>query len=77
MTGFWQAGQYPTLIAIGGLAAVLYAFYGILEGIRGRILLRLGLQVDALLSEDAYRWSNSLPVRLGRKGAATVADPRS
>ncbi|MEP3047962.1 MAG: type I secretion system permease/ATPase [Roseibium sp.] len=64
------SGSVPTLVAIGGLAVVLYGFYGILEGVRGRILLRLGLQVDAMLSEETYRWSNSLPVRLGRKGAA-------
>ncbi|MEP1577715.1 hypothetical protein [Parasphingorhabdus sp.] len=64
------SGSVSTLVAVGSLAAVLYAFYGILEGLQERILLRLGLQVDALLSEDTYRWSNSLPVRLGRKGAS-------
>ncbi|MEP2707924.1 MAG: type I secretion system permease/ATPase [Roseibium sp.] len=63
------SGSVSTLIAIGGLAILLYGFYGVLEGLRGRILLRLGLQVDALLSEDVYRLSNSLPVRLGRKAA--------
>ncbi|GAB4576645.1 MAG: type I secretion system permease/ATPase [Roseibium sp.] len=63
------SGSVPTLVAIGALAMVLYAFYGLLEGVRARILSRLGQRVDARLSEIVYRVSNSLPVRLGRKAA--------
>jgi PrtD family type I secretion system ABC transporter len=63
------SGSVPTLVAIGALAIVLYAFYGLLEGVRGRILSRLGQRVDARLSGIVYRVSNSLPVRLGRKAA--------
>ncbi|WP_328809226.1 type I secretion system permease/ATPase [Roseibium aggregatum] len=63
------SGSVPTLIVIGGLAIVLYAFYGVLEGVRGRILSRLGQRVDARLSGLVYKISNSLPVRLGRQSA--------
>lgn len=63
------SGSVPTLVVIGSLAIVLYVFYGILEGVRGRILSRLGQRVDARLSGIVYKVSNSLPVRLGRKAA--------
>ncbi|MEM8704076.1 MAG: type I secretion system permease/ATPase [Pseudomonadota bacterium] len=63
------SGSVPTLVVIGSLAIVLYMFYGILEGVRGRILSRLGQRVDARLSGIVYKLSNSLPVRLGRKSA--------
>ncbi|CTQ62244.1 MAG: type I secretion system permease/ATPase [Roseibium album] len=63
------SGSVPTLVVIGALAIVLYIFYGILEGVRGRILSRLGQRVDARLSGIVYKVSNSLPVRLGRQAA--------
>ncbi|WP_051644464.1 type I secretion system permease/ATPase [Labrenzia sp. DG1229] len=63
------SGSVPTLVVIGALAIVLYVFYGILEGVRGRILSRLGQRVDARLSGIVYKVSNSLPVRLGRQAA--------
>ncbi|UES54003.1 type I secretion system permease/ATPase (plasmid) [Roseibium aggregatum] len=63
------SGSIPTLVAIGALAIVLYAFYGLLEGVRSRLLARLGQRVDARLSGIVYRISNVLPVRLGRKAA--------
>lgn len=62
------SGSVPTLIVIGGLVIALYAFFGILETLRGRILSRLGQRVDARLSSLAYRISSLLPVRLGRGG---------
>ncbi len=63
------SGSVPTLVVIGALTMALYVFYGILEGIRGRILSRLGQRVDARLSSIVYKVSNSLPVRLGRHAA--------
>lgn len=63
------SGSVPTLVVIGSLAMVLYLFYGILEGVRGRILSRLGQRVDARLSGIVYKVSNSLPVRLGRQAS--------
>jgi len=40
----------PTLIGLGALAAVLFAFQGLLEWIRGRILVRIGGALDEILS---------------------------
>lgn len=59
------SGSVPTLIVIGGLAIILYLFYGLLEGIRGRLLGRAGQRVDAQLSASAYAVSTVLPLRLG------------
>lgn len=63
------SGSVPTLVVIGSLAIVLYAFYGLLEGVRGRILSRLGQRIDARLSALVFSVSNSLPVRLGNRAA--------
>ena len=59
------SGSVPTLIVIGGLAIILYLFYGLLEGIRGRLLGRAGQRVDAQLSASAFAVSTVLPLRLG------------
>ena len=63
------SGSVPTLVVIGILALVLYLFYGFLEGLRGRILARIGQRVDARLTGLVYRVSSVLPVRLGRRAA--------
>lgn len=63
------SGSVPTLVVIGILAIVLYFFYGILEGVRSRILARLGQRIDARLSSIVYSVSNSLPVRMGKEAA--------
>lgn len=64
-----SSGSVPTLLVIASLAMVLYLFYGVLEGVRGRILARLGQRVDARLSGIVFKISNSLPVRLGKQSA--------
>ena len=64
------SGSVPTLVVLGGLAAGLYVFYGLLEGIRSRVLLRIGQRVDAQLSGVSYECSVSLPLLLGRKAKA-------
>jgi PrtD family type I secretion system ABC transporter len=63
------SGSVPTLIVIGGLALSMYVFYGLLEGVRGRILARVGQRVDAQLSGIAYAISTVLPLRLGAQAA--------
>ncbi len=67
------SGSVPTLVVLGGLAAGLYVFYGLLEGIRSRVLLRLGQRLDAKLSGISFECSVSLPILLGRK--AEKLDP--
>ncbi|WP_417769040.1 type I secretion system permease/ATPase [Stappia sp.] len=62
------SGSVPTLVVLGGLTAVLFVFFGLLEMLRGRILSRLGQRVDARLSAIAYRVSNRLPLVLGQRG---------
>ncbi len=61
------SGSVETLVVIGLFAIVLYSFYGVLEGLRSRILARLGQRVDARMSGVAYEVSNSLPVKLGKQ----------
>ena len=36
------SGSVPTLVVLAGRAGGLYVFYGLLEGIRSRVLLRIG-----------------------------------
>src|SRR5215204_3079430 len=44
----------PTLIGLCVLALMLYAFHGVLELIRGRVLARIGTSFDEALSGRAY-----------------------
>lgn len=61
------SGSVPTLVVLGGLAAGLYFFYGLLEGIRSRVLLRIGQRLDAQLSGTSFECSIALPILIGRK----------
>jgi ATP-binding cassette subfamily C protein len=45
----------PTLVALVALIAILYAFQGILEFLRGRMLARVGRALDERISDDVYR----------------------
>ncbi len=67
------SGSVPTLMVLAGLTAGLYIFYGLLEGIRSRVLLRIGQRLDAQLSGTSFELSVSLPVLMGRK--ADQLDP--
>ncbi len=47
----------PTLMALAGFAAVLYAFLGLFDAVRARVLSRLAHGLDARLGEPAFaRW---------------------
>ncbi|MCY6379414.1 type I secretion system permease/ATPase [Hoeflea prorocentri] len=67
------SGSVPTLVVLAGLAGGLYVFYGLLEGIRSRVLLRIGQRLDAQLSSTSYACSVTLPILIGRK--AEKLDP--
>ena len=54
----------PTLIGLAALALALYAFQGVLEAIRGRILARIGASLDESLSGRVF----DLVVRAPLKG---------
>ncbi len=53
----------PTLIGFGILAIVLYAFQALLEGIRGRVLVRIGSSLDEQLSARVYSVIAQLPLK--------------
>ena len=62
------SGSVPTLVVIGSLALALYLFFGVLDALRSRVLFRIGQQVDAKLSPEAYSLSTEIPTRIGAKG---------
>ncbi|ANT54784.1 MULTISPECIES: type I secretion system permease/ATPase [Mesorhizobium] len=53
----------PTLVGLALLAGMLYAFQGALELIRSRLLVRIGLALDARLSNQVYLALMRLPLR--------------
>lgn len=61
------SGSVPTLAVLGGLVAGLYVFYGLLEGIRARVLTRLGQRLEAQLSGVTFEVATALPLWLGHK----------
>jgi len=48
------SSSIPTLIALSALVFLLYAFMGILEFIRTRIMVRIGVQLDERLGNKAF-----------------------
>jgi PrtD family type I secretion system ABC transporter len=54
----------PTLIALGILLLSLYAFQGILEWIRSRMLVRIGRSLDADLNEQVYESIVRIPLKV-------------
>lgn len=57
----------PTLIGLAILAAILFSFQGILELIRGRILVRVGASLDEALSGRVYDTIVRLPLKVGNR----------
>src|SRR5437764_13580304 len=55
----------PTLIGLAILAAGLYLALGLLDLIRGRILIRIGIALDEALSEQIYQTIVRLPSLVG------------
>ena len=51
------SGSIPTLVALFAITAGLYAVIGILELVRSRIVVRIGVEVDQRLSERIFRAS--------------------
>ena len=61
------SGSVSTLVVLAGMTIGLYVFYGLLEGIRARVLLRIGQRLDVQLSGASYECSVGLPIQLGAK----------
>ena len=58
----------PTLVALIILATSLYAALGILDLIRGRILVRVGASLDEAISDRVYDALVCLPLKAGNRG---------
>src|SRR3954471_10525866 len=60
----------PTLVVLVLLAAGLYSALGVLDLIRGRILVRIGNSLDEALSERVYDAIVRIPLKVGNRGDA-------
>ena len=58
----------PTLIALIAIAAALYAALGVLDLIRGRILVRVGASLDEAISDRVYDALVCMPLKAGNRG---------
>lgn len=58
----------PTLVALFAIAAVLYAFQGLFDAIRGRLLVRISDRLDQVLSTKVYDAVIGLQLRLPVSG---------
>jgi len=61
----------PTLVGLLVLAAALFTALGILDAIRGRILVRIGGELDETLSGRVYDTLMRLPLKIGARSDAT------
>jgi len=61
----------PTLVGLLVLAATLFTALGILDAIRGRILVRIGGALDETLSGRVYDTLMRLPLRVGARSDGT------
>jgi ATP-binding cassette subfamily C protein len=53
----------PTLVALSVLAFGLFMFQGVLDLIRGRVLVRIGASIDGALSKRVYHTLVNLPLK--------------
>ena len=61
----------PTLVGLLVLAAALFTALGLLDAIRGRILVRIGGALDETLSGRVYDTLMRLPLRIGARSDGT------
>lgn len=59
------SGSVPTLLVISVFALGMFIFYGVLDGLRQRILTRIGSWLDAKLTASVFDLSTALPLVLG------------
>lgn len=63
------SGSTATLITLFGLVAGLYFYFAILEGIRSRILTRLGRNFENQWAQKSFQSAIRLPLKAGAKAA--------
>jgi ATP-binding cassette, subfamily C, type I secretion system permease/ATPase len=64
----------PTLVGLSILAAILLIFQALLEVTRGRLLVRIGTQLERRLSPRVYDALVRMPSKPGRDGQQPVRD---
>jgi ABC-type protease/lipase transport system fused ATPase/permease subunit len=62
------SGSVPTLVALAILAAGLFTAQGLLDLMRGRVLVRIGAALDEDLSARVYDTIVRLPLKSGNRG---------
>ena len=55
----------PTLVALCALTLLLYCFYGFLEGLRGKLMARVGVTFDHRLAPSLFLATLRLPLHFG------------
>lgn len=58
----------PTLLGLIVIAGILFAMQGLLDVIRGRMLIRIGSSLDARLSDRVQQVMAEMPLKLGNRG---------
>lgn len=58
----------PTLVGLIVLAALLYVFYGVLEFLRSRLLIRVGWSADQKISRPIYDAAMRFPLKAKLQG---------
>jgi hypothetical protein len=66
----------PTLVVLPLLTAALFAFYGLLDLFRGRVLVRVGARLDAAISPRVYQAIVRLPLSRIPNSSNTRRDSR-
>ena len=62
----------PTLVGLLALALVLYIFQGLMDALRGRLLVRIGLGLDQAMSDRIYATVMRLPIQAPKRGEFSI-----
>jgi len=68
-----SSGSVATLVGLFAIVIVLYAFLGLYDFLRARLLSRAALRLDAQVGEEAFRFV----LRAGIIGGGAQIDPRA
>ena len=58
----------PTLLGLLALVLTLYVFQGLMDALRGRLLVRIGIRVDQAMSDRVYATVMRLPIQAPKRG---------